>query len=223
MRKQARKWSNSRRLHLLLGISLLLHGIFLGQWSNKSTKLEFAYQPQNLTLNLEPIELVGHQPSTQNQATAESSITPVRQRQAAGNKPALNKFVTAAEHRSHETIRNSQVSRVLPLDDQTTLTNPAMNRALILQQIRRDLAQYFYYPPLARRKGMQGTVLLGFGVSGQGAIQNIHVVKSSGYAILDLAAQDAMQRLENLHWYAAAMHGMNMDLELPIIFRLTEG
>lgn len=223
MRKQARKLSNSRRLHMLLGISLLLHGLLLGQWSSKSTKLEFAYQPQNLSLNLQPIELVGHQPSTQNQATTESNIKPVRQRQAAGNKLALKKSVTAAENSSHETTRNNQVSRVLPLDDQATLTNPAMNRARILQQIRRDLAQHFYYPPLARRKGVQGTVLLGFGISGQGAIHNIHVVKSSGYAILDLAAQDAMQRLENLSWYLTVMHGRDMDLELPIIFRLTEG
>jgi len=98
-----------------------------------------------------------------------------------------------------------------------------MNRARILSQIRRDLSQYFYYPPLARRKGLQGTVLLGFGISGQGAIHNIRVVKSSGYTILDLAAQDAMQQLEKLSWYAASLHGKAMDLELPIIFRLTEG
>jgi protein TonB len=98
-----------------------------------------------------------------------------------------------------------------------------MNRARILSQIRHDLSQYFYYPLHARRKGMQGTVLLGFGISGQGAIRDIRVVKSSGYAILDLAAQDAMQRLKKLSWYAASLHGKDMNLELPIIFRLTEG
>ena len=98
-----------------------------------------------------------------------------------------------------------------------------MNRARILRQIRHDLTQYFYYPPHARRKGMQGTVLLSFGISGQGAVHDIRVVKSSGYAILDLAAQDAMQRLDKLSWYAALMHGKDMDLELPVIFRLTEG
>jgi TonB family protein len=98
-----------------------------------------------------------------------------------------------------------------------------MNRARIVSQIRHDLSPYFYYPPLARRKGLQGTVLLSFGISGQGNIHDIRIVKSSGYAILDLAAQDAMQRLDKLSWYAVLMHGNNMDLELPVIFRLTEG
>jgi TonB family protein len=117
---------------------------------------------------------------------------------------------------------NESLQKPAPVSQSKT-ASPAMNRARILRRIRHDLAQYFYYPPLARRQGMQGTVLLGFGISGQGAIHNIRIVKSSGFAILDLAAQDAMQRLKNLTWYAATIPGKDLDLELPIIFRLTEG
>ena len=108
-------------------------------------------------------------------------------------------------------------------NEATDTNTPALNRALIVARLRQDLSQYFYYPPLARRNGMQGTVLLSFGISGQGIVHDIRIVKSSGYAILDLAAQDAMQRLDKLSWYAALMHDKGMDLELPVIFRLTEG
>ena len=122
-------------------------------------------------------------------------------------------------------LETSATKKTMLEQQQTALkaTTSSMNRAHILSQIRHDLSQYFYYPPHARRKGMQGTVLLSFGISGQGTVHDIRVVKSSGYAILDLAAQDAMQRLDKLSWYAALMHGKNMDLELPVIFRLTEG
>ena len=222
MKKQFQQ-DTSRRLLLLTGISLLLHGLFLSQWPTSGLKLEFAYQPQNLALNLEPIEIVGQQPQTQHKATTDSNTKSVTPRQSLRDKAVITKHNPLAEHTTGETTDHSQASRNLPQENRVTMNNPAMNRARILQQIRRDLSQYFYYPPLARRKGMQGTVLLGFGISGQGAIHNIHVVKSSGYAILDLAAQDAMQRLETLNWYATAMHGINIDLELPIIFRLTEG
>lgn len=223
MQKHAYKKAISRRLLILLVVSALLHGLLLSQWPSSKPVLEFAYQSQNLALNLEPIEIVGQHPLTQHKAGTDSNTKSARPRQSLRNKAELTKHTPIVEHTEGKTTDSSQVSHRLPQEQRVTVNNPAMNRARILQQVRRDLAQYFYYPPLARRKGMQGTVLLGFGISGQGAIHNIHVVKSSGYAILDLAAQDAMQRLETLSWYTAAMHGMNMDLELPIIFRLTEG
>jgi protein TonB len=224
MRKQAQKKPVSRRLLLMLGISVLLHGLLLSQWPTSTPILEFTYQPHNLALNLEPIEIVGQQPQTQHKkATTDSDTKSVTPRQALRDKAVITKHIPLTEHTKGETTDNNHTSRILPQENRVTVNNPTMNRARILSQIRHDLSQHFYYPPLARRKGMQGTVLLGFGISGQGAIRNIRVVKSSGYAILDLAAQDAMQRLDKLNWYAALMHGKDMDLELPVIFRLTEG
>lgn len=202
---------------------MLLHALFLSQWSSSDPKLEFDYQTQNLAVNLEPIEIVQQQTQPQDKASSDTNTKAVTSRLLLHDKPVTTKHITPPEHAKQEATDNSNASRPLPHDTQLTLINPAMNRAQILRQIRHDLAQYFYYPPLARRKGMQGTVLLGFGISGQGAIHDIRVVKSSGYAILDLAAQDAMQRLEKLSWYAATLHGKDMDLELPVIFRLTEG
>ena len=189
---------------MLLGISLLLHGVLLINWPTSNQVLEFDYQLQNLTLNLEPIEVLGQQRQTR------KAVNTPKPQPANTPKPVLDKPVTDTQSTPQQQIMSK-------------VTTPSMNRARILSQIRHDLSQYFYYPPHARRKGMQGTVLLSFGISGQGAVHDIRIVKSSGYAILDLAAQDAMRRLDKLSWYAALMHGKNMDLELPVIFRLTEG
>lgn len=204
MKKHSQQYASTRRLLMLLGISLLLHGVLLINWPTSNQVLEFDYQLQNLTLNLEPIEVLGQQRQTR------KAVNTPKPQPANTPKPVLDKPATDTQ----STPQQQLMSKV---------TTPSMNRARILSQIRHDLSQYFYYPPHARRKGMQGTVLLSFGISGQGTVHDIRVVKSSGYAILDLAAQDAMQRLDKLSWYAALMHGKNMDLELPVIFRLTEG
>ena len=223
MNKQFKNKTTSRRLLLLLGISLLLHGLFLSHWPTSKPVLEFDYQQQNLALNLEPIEVIEQLKQARKKTVAESKAKQVNKSQTLSDKTAKTEQAPLPEKNTQETSGNSESLQALAPDAQAKAINTAMNRARILSQIRHDLSQYFYYPPLARRKGMQGTVLLGFGISGQGAIRNIRIVKSSGYAILDLAAQDAMQRLDKLNWYAALMHGKDMDLELPVIFRLTEG
>jgi TonB family protein len=204
MKKHSQQHTSTRRLLMLFGISLLLHGVLLFQWPTTKPVLEFDYQLQNLALNLEPIEVIGQQRQTR------KAVNTPKPQSANIPKPVLDKSAT--------TLRSTPQQQTTSKADTSS-----MNRARILRQIRHDLTQYFYYPPHARRKGMQGTVLLSFGISGQGAVHDIRIVKSSGYAILDLAAQDAMQRLDKLSWYATLMHGKNMDLELPVIFRLTEG
>ncbi|NNF97734.1 MAG: energy transducer TonB [Halobacteria archaeon] len=223
MKKHSQQQASSRRLLMLLGISLLLHGLLLFHWPTSKPVLEFDYQLQNLAVNLEPIEVIGQQQQARKKAVDISKPQP-----ANITTPVLDKPATAPRSTPHrQTTQETSVAGKTMQDQQqqtaSMLTTPSMNRARILSQIRHDLSQYFYYPPLARRKGMQGTVLLSFGVSRQGAIRDIRVVKSSGYAILDLAAQDAMQRLDKLSWYAALMHGKDMDIELPVIFRLTKG
>ena len=220
MRKHLQQLASSRRLLILLGISLLLHGMLFINWPTAKLVLEFDDQLQNLSINLEPIEVISQQQAQQQKlAQPQSQTNNVR---PAPHKPTPTRQTPAAQQDTQESSIASQTMQTQP-QTVSKATSASMNRARILSQIRHDLSQYFYYPPLARRQGLQGTVLLAFGVSGQGNIHDIRIVKSSGYAILDLAAQDAMQRLDKLSWYAALMHGKNMDLELPVIFRLTEG
>ncbi len=222
-KKHTQQHVYSRRLLILLGISLLAHGLLLIHWPASKPVLEFDYQPQNLALNLKPIEVIGQQQQAKKNTVNKQKPAPKKQPDAESGKHLTKTHSTQKMQAVQETSSSRDISRNKHQQAASENTHPSMNRAQVLSQIRHDLSQYFYYPPHARRKGMQGTVLLSFGISGQGNVHDIRIVKSSGYAILDLAAQDAMQRLHKLSWYAALMHGKDMDLELPVIFRLTEG
>jgi protein TonB len=50
------------------------------------------------------------------------------------------------------------------------------------------------YPSVARRRGMQGLVLLQVRVSEEGKVTGIHVVRSSGFRILDVVAVDSVKQ-----------------------------
>ncbi len=95
------------------------------------------------------------------------------------------------------------------------------NLSRVISRVQQDLKQYFHYPRLARRKDIQGTVILGFAINLRGTLINIHVVKSSGFAILDMAAEDALLKLHHLDGYEG-WQADNHFLELPVIYRLTE-
>ena len=50
------------------------------------------------------------------------------------------------------------------------------------------------YPSSARRRGMQGMVLLQVNVSDEGAVTGIHIMRSSGFRVLDVAALNSVKR-----------------------------
>lgn len=77
------------------------------------------------------------------------------------------------------------------------------------------------YPRLARRRGYEGTVLLRVRVSAEGRCLAVEVVTSSGYASLDRAAVEAVQKWE---FEPARSDGVAVEavVEAPFRFRLTE-
>ena len=88
-------------------------------------------------------------------------------------------------------------------------------------RIESDLARFFHYPPLARREGWEGVVQLQFDVAGDGAIENIHVASSSGYALLDRAAQAALTKAAHVAVPPSRAGGARA-IALPVHYRLTE-
>jgi protein TonB len=90
---------------------------------------------------------------------------------------------------------------------------------LLLALLNEELSRHFFYPPLAVRRGQQGTVALGFEIDRQGQINNIHVAQSSGHAILDRAAMQALIRVGKLSSRPQQPHSM----QLPVSYRLAEG
>lgn len=75
------------------------------------------------------------------------------------------------------------------------------------------------YPLSARRRGVQGVVLLQVNVSDEGAVTGIHIMRSSGFRILDIAALNSVKRWR----FMPALQGelkVNSTVQVPIRFVL---
>jgi protein TonB len=68
------------------------------------------------------------------------------------------------------------------------------NFANYIGKVRAKLARTKRYPPSARREKAQGTVTVRFVVSADGGASGVSIVRSSGFAVLDEAAIDAVRR-----------------------------
>jgi protein TonB len=77
------------------------------------------------------------------------------------------------------------------------------------------------YPATARRRGWEGKVLLRVEVSASGNVLNVEIEKSSGYAILDEAAQQAVYRWQ---FKPALQNGRPVagQVKVPIHFNLKD-
>ncbi len=98
----------------------------------------------------------------------------------------------------------------------------AGNRNQLLGQLQTSLSRYLVYPPLARSRGWEGTVLLGLRVESDGHLDKIRIERSSGYAVLDHSALNSLIRLGQLAEVSAWLNGRGMDMQLPVIYRLIE-
>ncbi|MEJ2314808.1 MAG: energy transducer TonB [Nitrospirota bacterium] len=88
-----------------------------------------------------------------------------------------------------------------------------LSRAEALARIRRAIERELTYPPLARRRRLEGTVLAGFAIDEGGAPRDIEIVRSSGYSVLDDEVVEIIRR-------AAPFPYIPERVEVPVSFRL---
>ncbi|MBF0109165.1 MAG: energy transducer TonB [Magnetococcales bacterium] len=104
------------------------------------------------------------------------------------------------------------------------LRNPAppfrQTQADVLPMIR--VAPKPEYPPLARRRGLEGTVLLRIFIDATGTPNRVEIMKSSGHSILDDSARETV-----LEWHFSPARSGGIPeataVEVPITFRLADG
>jgi protein TonB len=95
-------------------------------------------------------------------------------------------------------------------------------RNQLLGELHTSLSRYLVYPPLARSRGWEGTVLLGLRVESNGHLEKIRIEHSSGYAVLDNSALNSLNRLDRLAEASVWLNGHGLDMQLPVIYRLIE-
>jgi TonB family protein len=64
--------------------------------------------------------------------------------------------------------------------------------ALLKQRIRDALQANLVYPYIARKRRMEGTVLMEFRINGRGLPEGVRIVKGSSFSILDEAARETV-------------------------------
>jgi len=95
--------------------------------------------------------------------------------------------------------------------------------AMLALRLRDALAARFVYPALARREGWQGEVKVGVRVNADGRLSDIHLVASSGHAVLDRAALRSLAELRRLDDGGRWLSGSHFDMVLPIQYHLIDG
>jgi protein TonB len=90
-------------------------------------------------------------------------------------------------------------------------------------ELRKMFSANFTYPPLARRRGWEGEVRLGLRLEPDGRVTHIHIVKSSGFAILDKSALKTARGLELAPAAARWLRGEWFDMILPVRYQLNDG
>lgn len=182
--------------------SLAVHGLLLVAWA---TSVHFGAEPR-VALS---VRLDGDRetPSTRTDRT---------QRPRAERMPAtaLPAPVTAPADGERET------ARTVPATGATEAGNDDEIRARIQSRLRLDLARHFDYPWLAQMRGWEGDVLLGVIVQASGRLDAIRVVRSSGFAVLDRSAVDSLRKVERIPEAVAWLHGRDLEMHLPVVYRL---
>jgi TonB family protein len=92
----------------------------------------------------------------------------------------------------------------------------------LLGLLQTQLSHYLVYPPLARNRGWEGTVLLGLRMEPDGHLEKIRIERGSGYAVLDHSALNSLSRLGHVAEASLWLNGRGMDVQLPVIYRLVE-
>lgn len=89
---------------------------------------------------------------------------------------------------------------------------------VVRAQVVSELARHFRYPPLARLRGWEGRVLLGFRVESDGQLHQQRVLNTSGFVVLDQAALDSLRRVARV----ADAGDTRLDLQISVLYRLTD-
>ncbi len=190
--------------------SLAVHALLLGAGS---LSMRFGATPQQpLSVHLEGAHET--EPTIQQSGAGTD-------RTATKNTPARHIVTPAgAVPRTARADAGRDAVRTPPAAGAVETGNDDELRARIEARVRLDLARHFEYPYAARLRGWEGDVLLGFVVQASGRLDTIHVLRSSGFAVLDRSAVDSLRRVARLPEAVAWLNGRDLEMRLPIIYRL---
>jgi len=90
-----------------------------------------------------------------------------------------------------------------------------------LKEVRRLLEKHKDYPWMARRRNIQGVVVVVFTLGPGGQIMAARVSRSSGQDLLDEAAQNTIRRVGQFPPFPVELNRRQLTVEVPLSFRLS--
>jgi len=135
------------------------------------------------------------------------------------------------EEPTESEIPAAESATLRPTDESRTSTEPRAEAAVapsfvegvpaerlqILNELRSMILEGIVYPPLARRRGLEGRVVLSLTIDRDGAARVLYIGESSGHSILDRAAAKLVSGLLPL----ARGPSQPLTVDIPITYRLT--
>ena len=187
---------------------------------------------ESVTLHLALQSTLQSQDMAQSTEKAPRTVQKIKPQQTAKSETVASRSIAANEQAA---VQPSDVesSASLPVPESVTasatdamvpstasivaeMTQPASPQIVVakVEALRLNLQQRLarVYPLMAKQRGWQGGVLLGFQVSTQGAIHDIQVLQSSGYTLLDKSAMKSLSELDLLAFAGAIPANLQMDL-----------
>ena len=92
-----------------------------------------------------------------------------------------------------------------------------------LYQVRQLLERHKEYPAMARRRRLEGVVVLRFTIGANGDIRSQSISRSSRQPVLDQAAQETIKRVGRFPPIPIALQKSQLTIEVPLAFRLVGG
>ncbi len=103
-------------------------------------------------------------------------------------------------------------------DNQAIINSTNLNNIGVHESGKLELIQFVEpkYPAIARQKNIEGRVVLELEVAPKGTIESVHIIKSSGFDILDKAAIDSAK----LWKFKPSSEVSNIKYSKEIVFQL---
>ncbi|UCC57041.1 MAG: energy transducer TonB [Gammaproteobacteria bacterium] len=233
---------SSGGLKWFLALSAAVHTVVLVTWTQPEAdagnpgrviKLEMIEMAGVVTS--EPAETVAYtaqEPAnTAPQAASAIRKTPVR---TTVKKPVRTTETAATQPvEKPETVDSGtrdNIANDIAIDTRTpsaavAARSPERSREEADRHLRNTILELFAtnlkYPPLARRKGWQGIVILTLRIESNGRISRLHVNETSGYPVLDRAAVESLQ-LASVPRAEEWLDGEPVDIIVPVEYRLVD-
>lgn len=196
-----RLWPRAGRLHSFILLSLALHAVVLLIANGRSLPPDMDLGQSTLHVRLDAQRPRNDARVTQPvlQRMDDTPPSPAQSLKQAGTVPNTDTGVGEKTSVGHEALQN-----------------------YLLGALNSELARYLTYPPFARERGWQGTVVVGVGIAPGGLLYNMRLVKSSGFSLLDQASLASLRMIKTLPVTATFDWGGPVEVILPIRFHLTD-